>query len=115
MPVQNETKIQTPPVPCSVCSEVFQPSDDLDFVCSKCQTALVGHCDCDSDDVHIDWGVETEGQLPYFWIVECVCGNELKSRLHSLQDVDVVAKELHKEWCLRLPTSRALDAGGNER
>lgn len=104
---QEQNELQTPPAPCSVCGETFQPSGDLDFVCLKCKHDLVGHCDCGSDDVVMDWGVETEADLPYFWIIECICGNEMRSRLHSLQDVDVVAKELHKEWLLRLPTPLA--------
>lgn len=94
--------LQTPPAPCSVCSEVFQPSDDLDFVCSKCQRALAGYCGCDCDDVHMDWGVELEGEYPYFWIIECICGNESKSRLHSINEQGAIAKELHAEWLLRL-------------
>ena len=90
--------LQTPPAPCSVCGHTFQPSDDLDFVCRDCQSALQGHCGCGDDDARMDWGVETEGDLPYFWVIECCCGRELRSRLHSLADVDTVAKELHAEW-----------------
>lgn len=101
-------EIQTPPAPCSVCEEIFQPSDDLDFVCRKCQSALAGHC-CEYDDVHMDWGVELEGEYPYFWIIECICGNVSKSRLHSINEQGAIAKELHTEWLLRLPTQRRAD------
>jgi hypothetical protein len=31
MPVKNKTQIQTPPAPCSVCGEEFQPPGDLDL------------------------------------------------------------------------------------
>ena len=86
----------TPITKCSVCDNDFQPADDMDFVCYSCKSKL--HCPCQYDDVVIDWGVETDGDFPYFWIIECVCGKEKKSRLHGLADVDIVAKELFAEW-----------------
>lgn len=97
--VQGKTEDQTPLSACSVCDEIFQPSDDMDFVCRDCQSLLVDRCDCGSDDVHMDWGVEVDSELPYYWIIECYCGRTMKSRLHSINDINIVAKELHKSWC----------------
>lgn len=93
--------LQTPPSPCSVCDKEFQPADDLEFVCKDCRKLLSGHCDCGFDDVVMDWGIETEGDFPYYWIIECVCGNEMKSPLHSLGRQDEEAKSLHARWCAK--------------
>ena len=91
----------TPPTACRVCGNQFQPAYDLQFVCRNCQAALVGHCpECMGkyDDIHIDWGVDTDAGAPYFWIIECVCGYELQSRPCSSIEMDEVAQQLHMQF-----------------
>ena len=83
---------------CSACDKTFNPNTEMEFICPNCQASLVGHCGCGSDDVRMDWGVELEGEYPYFWIIECVCGRTMKSRLHNLSEQDAAAKELITEW-----------------
>lgn len=92
------TNTDVPPTQCSVCDLEFQPNDDMDFVCKSCTSKLGNNCEFGYDDVIMDWGIETEGDLPYYWVISCVCGRELRSRLCSLNDMNAVAKELHAEW-----------------
>lgn len=87
-----------PDVHCSVCDNLFTPLDVMDFVCCSCKAGLVGHCDCGSDDVVMDWGVELDNEKPYYWRIDCVCGSELMSPPHSLPDQGVEAKKLYKAW-----------------
>ena len=89
-------EIVTPPTACIVCEGIFSPSDDSDFVCPNYKAKL--HCGCSCEDVVMEWGVETEAEEPYFWIVECLCGRQIRSRQHSLEEIDTVAKEIFTEW-----------------
>ena len=88
------------PIKCSVCEKEFTPADILEFVCRNCQEKLIGHCDCGYDDVSMDWGINIEDDKPpYYWIISCVCGNEMQSADHFVNDIDTTAKELHARWC----------------
>ena len=91
-------EINTPPTPCSVCDKTFQPTDALDFICKNCQSALVGHCGCGSDDISMDWGIDLDAEFVYFWLIDCLCGNQLKSKCHSVNEQSKYAKQLHAEW-----------------
>lgn len=85
-------------IKCSVCDNEFEPKHDLDFVCVECLKKL--HCPvCKSDDVVMDWHVELDEGLPYFWLIECVCGASMNSE--RTQDLDETAKKLHAAWTAR--------------
>lgn len=103
-----KSELITPVTRCCVCDEDFQPVDDLEFVCIKCRNELKGGCGgCGYDDVVMDWGIELDGDLPYFWQIDCLCGRTLKSRLHSVDDINQTAKEIHAQWTGRDGAKRA--------
>jgi hypothetical protein len=98
---RNDGDLITPPCPCSICGETFQPDDDLEFVCRNCKNALIGHCpNCkgEYDDSTMDWGVDMETDQPYFWVIDCCCGYELKSRPCSSVEMDEVGQQLHMTY-----------------
>lgn len=84
-------------IACSVCGNQFRPADIFEFVCKTCRESL--RCPhCGGDGVVMDWGVDLEQDQPYYWIIECECGEDLKSAPCSCDDMDKVAKELYARW-----------------
>ena len=87
---------------CSVCDELFVDSNIHNFICNECRRKLsLAGCACGSDDIQMDWGVELSDDPatpPYYWEITCYCGEEIKSRLHGVNEVDEVAKEIFSQW-----------------
>lgn len=89
---------QLPPINCSICGEKFQADDVMEFICGACCNALPGHCpNCkgEYDDSTMDWGVDVDADQPYFWVIDCCCGYELKSRPCGSVEMDEVGQQLH--------------------
>jgi antirestriction protein len=95
---QEEEAEVLPPIDCSICGNKFQASDVMEFICRSCLDALPGHCpNCkgEYDDCTMDWGVDIETDQPYFWIIDCCCGYEFKSRPCSIVEMNEVGQQLH--------------------
>jgi len=89
-------------IKCSVCESDFHPDDIYTFVCDECKAKLrSAGCRCGSDDICMDWGIELSDEMrlpPYYWEITCYCGEEIKSRLHDVNEINAVAKEIFAQW-----------------